>query len=128
MAACSGITKQGARCRAPAMSGSAYCLNHDPTKVDQQRRRSSKGGRAGGRGRPSGELRALHARFVEIADNIEAGMLDKSVGIAMVQALNGARACMRDLLAAREQEELVERLEVLEEGLAARKEGFGYGP
>jgi hypothetical protein len=38
------------------------------------------------------------------------------------QLLNGARACVRDGLAAREQEELVERLEELEALVAARKE------
>jgi hypothetical protein len=35
------------------------------------------------------------------------------------QLLNGARACARDALAAREQEELIERLERLEESLQA---------
>jgi hypothetical protein len=37
------------------------------------------------------------------------------------QLLNGARACIRDLLAAREQEEMVERLEALEEALERQK-------
>jgi len=39
--------------------------------------------------------------------------------------LNGARACIRDSLAARAQEELVERLELLEEGLE-RNKGSSY--
>jgi hypothetical protein len=42
------------------------------------------------------------------------------------QLLNGARACVRDALAAREQEELIERLEALEEALEQR-EGHPYG-
>jgi len=114
------------------MSGSVYCLNHDPTKVDEQRRRSSKGGRAGGRGRPSGELRALHARFVEIADKVEAGILDKSLGIAMVQALNGARACVRDGLVAREQEDLIQQVEEMRQEMEQqradrRRRGYGSG-
>jgi hypothetical protein len=41
------------------------------------------------------------------------------------QLLNGARACVRDGLAAREQEELVERLEMLEEAL--ERKGTRYG-
>jgi hypothetical protein len=39
------------------------------------------------------------------------------------QLLNGARACVRDALAAREAEELVARLELLEEALANTKDG-----
>ena len=44
------------------------------------------------------------------------------LGAVAGQLLNGARACVRDGLAAREQEELVERLEELETLVAARKE------
>jgi hypothetical protein len=43
------------------------------------------------------------------------------------QLLNGARACVRDGLAAREQEELIGRLEVLEETLARNKESRWHG-
>ena len=37
--------------------------------------------------------------------------------------MNGARACVRDGLSAREQEELVERMEELEASLQERKAG-----
>jgi hypothetical protein len=43
------------------------------------------------------------------------------------QLLNGARACVRDGLAAREQEELVARLEALEEALERNSESRRYG-
>ena len=43
------------------------------------------------------------------------------------QLLNGARACLRDALAAREQEELIGRLEALEEVLEQQKESHRYG-
>jgi hypothetical protein len=41
------------------------------------------------------------------------------------QLLNGARACVRDGLAAREQEELLARLEALEEALERNNSGGG---
>jgi hypothetical protein len=68
----------------------------------------------------------LQRRFEELADMVLAGEMERAAGAVAGQLLNGARACVRDGLMAREQEELVERLEVLEEGLAAQK-GRRYG-
>jgi hypothetical protein len=58
------------------------------------------------------------------------GDVERGVGAVAGQLLNGARACVRDGLAAREQEELVARLEELEAALErnANKERSGrYG-
>jgi hypothetical protein len=123
MRACSGIKANGERCRAQPMRGSQYCLNHDPDRVEENRRRSSKGGRRGGRGRPSAELARLQRRFEELAESVLSGEIERGVGAVAGQLLNGARACFRDALAAREQEELIKRLEMLEEGLGRKNEG-----
>jgi hypothetical protein len=57
-----------------------------------------------------------------------AGEVERADGAVAGQLLNGARACVRDILAAREQEELVQRLEMLEEGLEMQNRGVnGYG-
>ena len=45
------------------------------------------------------------------------GKVERGVGAVAGQLLNGARACVRDGMVAREQEELTERLEALEEVL-----------
>jgi len=56
------------------------------------------------------------------------GDIERGVGAVAGQLLNGARACVRDSLAAREQEELVARLEALEEALEHKNEaGYRYG-
>ena len=56
------------------------------------------------------------------------GDVERGIGAVAGQLLNGARACVRDTLSAREQEELVGRLETLEEGLHKNKDGErGYG-
>jgi hypothetical protein len=62
-----------------------------------------------------------------LADKVLAGQIERADGAVAGQLLNGARACVRDALAAREQEEIVERLEELEEGLRHRGGGFGRG-
>jgi hypothetical protein len=128
MARCSGIRADGGRCGAQAIRSSEYCVNHDPSSEDTRRRRNSKGGKRGGRGRPSVELVRLQRRFEELAESVLNGETERGVGAVAGQLLNGARACVRDGLAAREQEELVARLEVLEETLESRKgDRWGYG-
>jgi hypothetical protein len=120
MSVCSGIRADGGRCKAQAMRNSEWCINHDPEQAEVRRRRASKGGKRGGRGRPSVELARLQGRFEELADKVLSGEVERGVGAVAGQLLNGARACVRDGLVAREQEELVGRLEELERLLEAR--------
>ena len=126
MSLCSGIRADGGRCRAQATHGSEWCVGHDPDKAQARMLRASKGGKRGGRGRPSSELARLQRRFEELADMVLSGEVDRAAGAVAGQLLNGARACVRDGLSAREQEELFERLEQLEAGLQAQK-GSRYG-
>jgi hypothetical protein len=122
MALCAGIKADGGRCGAQAKRNSQWCMGHDPEKAEARRRRASKGGRRGGRGRPSLELARLQARFEALADKVLVGDVERGIGAVAGQLLNGARACVRDGLAAREQEELVARLEEVEETLQRRKD------
>ncbi len=115
MALCSGIKADGGRCKAQAMRNSQWCIGHDPDQAEARRRRASKGGKRGGRGRPTSELGRLASRFEDLADKVLSGEVERGLGAVAGQLLNGARACVRDGLAAREQEELIERLEALEE-------------
>jgi hypothetical protein len=120
MSICSGIRADGGCCKAQAMRNSQWCINHDPEQAEVRRRRASRGGRRGGRGRPSVELARLQGRFEELADKVLSGEVERGVGAVVGQLLNGARACVRDGLAAREQEELVARLQSLEEALETK--------
>ena len=125
MSLCSGIRADGGRCRAQAIRGNEYCIAHHPDYADARRRRNSKGGRRGGRGRPTSELARLGARFEELADKVLEGEVERGIGAVVGQLLNGARACVRDGLAAREQEELIARLEALEETEQSRDTRYG---
>jgi hypothetical protein len=125
MALCSGIKADGGRCKAQAIKGSEYCIGHDPGKAEARRLRASKGGRRGGRGRPTSEFARLGARLEELANKVLEGEVDRGVGAVAGQLLNGARACVRDGLAAREQEELIARMEAIEEALEAKGNRYG---
>jgi len=120
MSRCAGIRADGGRCKAEAMPEAQWCWNHHPDYEQARRRRASKGGKRGGRGRPSVELARLQGRFEELADKVLSGEVERGVGAVVGQLLNGARACVRDGLAAREQEELVARLTALEEELETK--------
>jgi hypothetical protein len=87
MALCSGIKADGGRCRAQAMRNSEWCIGHDPDQADARRQRASKGGKRGGRGRPSAELARLQRRFEELADRVLAGEVERGVGAVAGQPL-----------------------------------------
>ncbi|MEJ7814978.1 MAG: hypothetical protein WKF53_07365 [Rubrobacter sp.] len=127
MAKCSGITQAGTPCRGIPIDGSDYCYVHHPHRIEERRRHGSKGGKRGGRGRPSVELARLQGRFEDLAAKVLSGEIERGVGAVAGQLLNGARACVRDALAAREQEELIGRLEALEGALERQKESHRYG-
>ncbi len=117
MALCSGIKADGGRCRAQAMRNSQYCIGHDPDQAEARRRRASKGGKRGGRGRPQAELANIKARLSDLADGVIEGRQDRQDAAVVGQLLNTVIRAVSVELKAREQEELVARLEALEEQL-----------
>jgi hypothetical protein len=131
MALCSGIRADGGRCRAQAIGGSEWCFNHHPDYEEQRRRRASKGGRRGGRGRPQAELSDIKRRLLELADDVLSDDAEKRVerGVAAVasQVLNVYLRAVSVELKAREQLELIERLEALEAALEHTKGDRRWG-
>jgi hypothetical protein len=109
------------------MPDAEWCWSHHPDHAEQRRQRASRGGKRGGRGRPVSDLARLQSRFEELAEMVLSGEVERGAAAVSGQLLNGARACVRDALAAREQEELIARLEDLEEALESRKGGSRWG-
>ena len=78
MALCSGIkAADGGRCRAQAMRNSQWCIGHDPDQAEARRRRASKGGKRGGRGRPQAELAEVKSILRGLADDVLKGRQDR---------------------------------------------------
>jgi hypothetical protein len=129
MALCSSIKADGGRCKAQAIRGSTYCVGHDPSDAaaEARRRRASKGGRRGGRGRPVAELASLRDENARIRHRLLEGELMPGVAAVAIQSLNCDIRAVATTLKAKEQEELVERLESLEEVLEYQKETRRYG-
>jgi hypothetical protein len=124
---CPGTKRDGSRCTVSVEPPQEYCWWHDPQYAEQRRQAASKGGKRAGRGRPVSELARLQGRFEELADQVLSGEVERGIGAVAGQLLNGARSCVRDALSAREQEELIARLEALEEALEQNKGGRRWG-
>jgi hypothetical protein len=127
MKRCAGITQLGTACKAAPLTDSDYCVNHDPNHAHARKLRAKKGGRSGGRGRPVSELARLQRQFEELAQKVLDGEVERGVGAVAGQLLNGARACVRDGLTAREQTEVAEKIEEIEQALAKYSKGSSYG-
>jgi hypothetical protein len=127
MSTCSGIKADGGRCKAQAMRKSEWCINHHPDYEQARRRRASKGGRRGGRGRPIAELASLRDENADIRRRLLEGELLPNVAAVAVQSINTDIRAVSAAMKAREQEELIERLEALEETLEQRKGEHRYG-
>jgi hypothetical protein len=124
---CTAIKQGGERCKGIAIDDSGYCYAHHPDHAEDRARAARKGGKRGGRGRPVSELARLQGWFEDLAEKVLSGDVERAEAAVACQLLNGARACVRDSLTAREQEELVERLEALESALEQRKGGSRWG-
>jgi len=121
MALCAGIRADGGRCGAQAMRNSQWCIGHDPDQAEARRRRASKGGKRGGRGRPVTELAALRVENAGIRERLLEGELKPGVAAVAIQSINCDIRAVSASLKAREQEELEQRLEEVEDILRQRK-------
>src|ERR687885_1649908 len=126
MALCAGIKADGGRCGAQAMRNSQWCIGHDPEQAEARRRRASKGGKRGGRGRPVAELGALRVENADIRERLLEGKLKPGVAAVAIQSINTDIRAVSVTLKAKEGEELEQRLEDLEAVLEQRRER-GYG-
>src|SRR5215210_3562508 len=126
MTKCSATTRAGAPCKGVAIDGTGLCVAHHPEFADARRRNASKGGRRGGRGRPVAELAALRVENADIRKRLLEGKLRPGVAAVAVQSINTDIRAVSAALRAREQEELVERLEALETALE-QKRGNRWG-
>ena len=126
MGKCSGITRTGTACKGTPIEGSQWCYVHHPDHADERRRHGARGGKRGGRGRPQVEVNTAKERLWTLAEDTLAGKVDKGVAAVVNQILGTyLRACSVGL-DVEERQELLARIEELEEGLQVGK-GSRYG-
>jgi|SRR5215208_2967920 len=127
MAKCAAITQSGTVCKGIPIDGSGFCYVHHPDHTDERRRNGSKGGKRGGRGRPLVEISDIKRRLSALAEGVLEGKINRADAAVVSQIFNVHLRTVSVELKAREQEELVGRLEELEEALERRREVRRYG-
>lgn len=115
MARCGAIKANGERCKADAMPGEEWCYSHHPNHTEERRRRASRGGKAGGRGRPNGELREIKALCEGLTGRVLAGEVPPGVAAVANQLVNTRLRAVEQERKVKETEELERRIEALEQ-------------
>ncbi len=111
MPRCSGSKADGSPCERIVPEGVDLCYSHDPDRAQARRASASKAGRARG---PVAELAELRAMVKRYMTDVEAGRLEEARVVEVG-------------LKVREQEQLIERLEALEDALVERDGRRGWG-
>ena len=122
MGRCAGITAAGSRCKAEAMPEAEWCWNHHPDYEQARRRRASKGGKRGGRGRPQRETEAIKALLEDLTERVLSGDLDTGRAAVANQLVNTRLRAIEQERKNKETEELESRIETLER---AQERGAG---
>jgi hypothetical protein len=120
---CAGTKRDNSPCTATVEPPQRFCWWHDPANADKRRRAASKAGKA----KPNRELASIKTRLSDLADDVLAAKVDKGVAAVASQVLNVYLRAMSVELRVREQMELIERLESLEEGLEQQRGERRYG-
>ncbi len=116
---CSATKRNGEPCTLPSRGSSGLCWAHDPANAERRRRGQSRGGK----NKPSRELANIKQRLSDLADDVLEEKVDKGVAAVASQVLNVYLRAVSVELKAREQLELIERLETLEGALQPNRQG-----
>jgi hypothetical protein len=108
---CGGITREGTRCSRSAEGANGLCWLHDPTRSAERRRAASKAGRS----KPNKEIVSIRARLSDLAEDVLAGRVDRGDAAVAGQLLGTVIRAISTELKVREQLELEERIEQLEQ-------------
>jgi predicted RNA-binding Zn ribbon-like protein len=123
---CLGTKRDNSPCTVTVEPPQTYCWWHDPANADKRKQAASRGGKRGGRGRPTSELVGIKERLSELADDVLVGKVDKGAAAVAGQLLNTYIRAVGMEMKVREVTELTERLEALE-GALEQKRGSRYG-
>ena len=115
MPRCSHTYEDSSQCRRIVSAEQEYCYSHDPQRASERKRNAARGGRA----KASGELGRVKARLHTLADMVEEGQMNRADAAVISQIWGTYLRAVSVELKAREQMELIERLEMLEVSLQA---------
>ncbi len=120
-AKCAAITLGGAPCKGLVRPGNDYCPAHDPARQEARRRSASKAGKS----KPGRELTEAKRDILDVIKGVREESIERPVGAVVFQGYNTFLKALDVERRWRETDELVVRLEELEEQIAAEKNSEG---
>jgi hypothetical protein len=130
---CSFIKPGGERCRGIATGGADgtadLCYAHDPARAEERSRNARKAGRTGGNGRSSGLSETAEAkRWIKVlVSGLLKGTVERDVATACFMGLGTLARFIEVERRLKEQEQVIERIEQIEDALEAQKGGDVWG-
>jgi hypothetical protein len=124
---CSFIKAGGDRCRGTATGGATFCYAHDPARAEERSRNARKAGRTGGNGRPSGLSETAEAkRWIKaLVSRLLNGQVERDTATACFMGLNVLARFIELERRLIEQQEVLERMEQIEDALEQQQQGGG---
>jgi hypothetical protein len=120
---CSGITGKGTRCTRSVEGPNGLCWLHDPTRAEDRRRAASKAGKS----KPNRELNDVKDRIRAMIDDVQSGAMDRADAAVCGQLYNTLIRAISVELKLKEVEELIARMETLEEQLETKRRNQPWG-
>jgi hypothetical protein len=111
MPRCAGEKQDGTPCERIVSASQTFCFAHDPAQADRRSRNASKAARS----KPSRELAAVKERLRGLADEVLSGQVEREAAAVAARILSVYLRAVEQERKLREQEEVLERLEALEQ-------------
>jgi len=112
---CAAIKANGERCKVEAIPDAQWCWSHHPDYEQARRRRASKGGKRGGRGRPQVELTDIKGQLEDLTEQVLSGELPTGAAAVTNQLINTRLRAIEQERKVKELEAVLVRIEALEE-------------
>jgi hypothetical protein len=119
MPRCAGSKPNGTPCERIVGASQDYCYSHDPERSEERHRAASKAGRS----KPSKEIQDIKQRLSDLASDVIDGAIDRGDAAVAGQLLGTVVRAIATELKVKEQQEILERLEVLEQMQEEQKGG-----
>jgi hypothetical protein len=111
MPTCSATKPNGTGCERIVGASQTFCHAHDPSRSEQRRRAASKAARS----KPNREVAEIKQRLQTLADDVLEGQVARADAAVVSQIYNVLLRSLETERKIREQEDLIERLEGLEQ-------------